>query len=523
MYKLMVVDGDKLVRQTIQTIIKERNIPLSYAAEATDGVEALLKARKVKPDVVIMEINIPKFDGLNTAEKIKEFLPQCQVIFISAHKEFEYVRQALRIGAFDYLLKPVQPGEFEEVCCKLTEILGINEQEELEFEREKVELASTQLFIRKVLLSGCFSGSNELRNQFHEFFVSLKCGVLMVLSSHAINLDKLIVHNIIGMLKGNLYLCPVPLNPNQIVVFFGQKYGQSKLTTTVLKKYGYRLMEQVALKTGIELNIGIGKIYKDLSKLRKSYLEACDALNLAEFLRMNGVLLTIEECEKFYKDLSNYLLDREKKLIDMILRKKHDDAIICIHDIFNDFQPRLESNLIWEKVFCLEILAVLLRAARKANVNSEELSQINSALTNELVDMTDLGKRLWVEWLEHCVDRIIALIANNEKASVQRLIKEIKEYIENNLNKSITLKDISELTHYNPQYFSRAFKKEIGMTVIEYLTHRRIEKAKMLLKKERLPVRLVAKKVGFSDVAYFSRVFRKVVGVKPSEFREKSG
>ncbi|MCR5721220.1 MAG: response regulator [Lachnospiraceae bacterium] len=113
MTSVMIVDDEKYVRMGIKEQTDWDLIGCEVVAEAANGEEALMKAEETRPDLVISDIRMPKMDGIELAEKILERYPSTKVIFLTAYNEFEYARQAVRIGVSDYLLKPFQDGELE--------------------------------------------------------------------------------------------------------------------------------------------------------------------------------------------------------------------------------------------------------------------------------------------------------------------------------------------------------------------------------------------------------------------------
>ena len=113
MTKVMIVDDEKYVRMGIKTETDWALIGCEVVAEASNGLEALEMAEEARPDLVVSDIRMPKMDGIELAEKLTEKYPGVKVIFLTAYNEFEYARQAIRIGVSDYLLKPFQDGELE--------------------------------------------------------------------------------------------------------------------------------------------------------------------------------------------------------------------------------------------------------------------------------------------------------------------------------------------------------------------------------------------------------------------------
>lgn len=140
MTKVLIVDDEKYVRLGIKSETDWTLIGCEVVGEASNGIEALEIAEKVKPDLVISDIRMPRMDGIELAEKMIEKYPGTKVIFLTAYNEFEYARKALRIGVSDYILKPFKDGELEGVIQRLLHLHPNLPAKEIELEKELLSL-----------------------------------------------------------------------------------------------------------------------------------------------------------------------------------------------------------------------------------------------------------------------------------------------------------------------------------------------------------------------------------------------
>lgn len=113
MRKVLIVDDEYLLRELVKCSVDWEKYGLFVVGEAEDGEEAVKKADQLKPDIIIMDINIPFMNGLEVSRRVKEFLPDAQIIILTAYGEFEYAREAIKFGAVSFLLKPLDPEELE--------------------------------------------------------------------------------------------------------------------------------------------------------------------------------------------------------------------------------------------------------------------------------------------------------------------------------------------------------------------------------------------------------------------------
>lgn len=140
MTTVMIVDDEKYVRLGIKGETDWPLIGCEVVGEASNGEEALKLADKVRPDLVISDIRMPKMDGIELAEQLRDKYPNTKVIFLTAYNEFEYARKAIRLGVSDYILKPFQDGELEGVIQRLLHLHPNGTAKEAELENELIPL-----------------------------------------------------------------------------------------------------------------------------------------------------------------------------------------------------------------------------------------------------------------------------------------------------------------------------------------------------------------------------------------------
>lgn len=395
-YKVLVADDEYIIRRGIIKLLG-RFEELEVVAEAEDGEEALELANQMKPDILFVDINMPFINGLQFIEKLKDIQPESIVNIITGYDKFEYVRQALRLGVFEYILKPLNEAAFTETIHKILETMKKKQQEGRYLNWAKAAL-----------------GKNK--------------------------------SNLIGeFLEHNIKL----------------HYSQEK----VIEEIGYfkdDLPDQYALNL-----VNLERL--ESIDLRQRWN---DSLILASAENIAGEILEHKKPMIMFRSCHGYLV--------LILPAKSKDE----HELLlQDFKIAVEKyipvkvNLLW-----------------RIHKDCYQLHYIYQELLERMEEMK----------------------------AYPSIIKKMKTYILSEYyREDISLLEVAKHVCLSPQHVSRIFKKEMGITFIDYLTQVRLSKAIELFENEELKMYEIAERVGYATQHYFSSVFKKVLGISPMEYRSQ--
>lgn len=140
MYKVVVADDEPKIRRGIKKMLESFGLNLKIVGVAQDGIDALNLIKAEKPDIVLVDINMPFLNGFSLIEESIQIVPECIIIIITGYDEFKYAQKAVRLGIFDYLLKPIDHMELYDVMVK-----AMNESCKKTRERHLVELLEKEL------------------------------------------------------------------------------------------------------------------------------------------------------------------------------------------------------------------------------------------------------------------------------------------------------------------------------------------------------------------------------------------
>lgn len=216
-----------------------------------------------------------------------------------------------------------------------------------------------------------------------------------------------------------------------------------------------------------------------------------------------------------------YSLRKEQELVIKIRQKDTNGAKNLLDEVLADIFNRYSTNLTEIKARILELLVVLSRAAIEGGCQLKEILSLNSRYVEELQSL-DTSDKIY-RWASKVLKQFATTIAVPQDPAHRQIIRRALDYISAHFRERISVRQVAQAAYVSPGYLSKLFRKEFNCTVIEFLNRVRIEEAKRLLSDPGYSISQVAAQVGFDDLSYFSKVFRKFTGLSPKEFRQKVG
>lgn len=213
-----------------------------------------------------------------------------------------------------------------------------------------------------------------------------------------------------------------------------------------------------------------------------------------------------------------YPIDKEQELLSMVRLGNRTGAKEILNDLLGDIFFGTAGNMDLMKARILELVVVISRAAVEGGASMEKLLGLNYNFISELSQMNSVDEIC--RWVVKVLDTFMDTVYEVKKVRNAKSLGEALKYIRENYYKNITLEDVARSVYISPYYLSHLFKEELNITFLEYLTMVRMEEAKELLKDTSLSIVAIASQVGYEDASYFSKVFKKYVGISPSQYRK---
>jgi len=498
MIRVLIVDDEALQRQLVRAVVDWDKLGMEIAGEAEDGRQAVQMAEALRPDILIMDINIPHFSGLEAALRIRAFLPEVQVLILSAYGEFGYAQEALRMGAIRFVLKPLDPEELIRALEAAREIIGAigarrSEIEALRSEQREME-AERFLLAR---LSQANDGADD-RALFERHGVHLFAYASVALLRGLKTWDD--VRDLVAELFPGAQLIDCDGDLCALV-------GANEQEALALRLHA--LLEELEGFQGIAG--GVSDIHAVPEGLGVAWMEAQAALRKAA----GGIRRY--EAQSLAEMLSMVAYSPER--LQNCLRAQDWPAVYALAG--ESFRKLGEAGAGGHMVFyvAMSILIGFYGYAMERGVDLSGRLGEQKMRIERLNGDAAAAREAVLALLREGIDRL-----NTQGVpSTRRKVEEARRYIhEHYASPDIGLNAVSESIGVNPSYLSNVFKAECRCSLTNYLMRVRMERAKEILTGEPdATVADAAERVGYSDAYYFSKSFKKHFGIPPSRLLEE--
>ncbi|MBN2222165.1 MAG: helix-turn-helix domain-containing protein, partial [Vallitaleaceae bacterium] len=462
---------------------------------------------------------------------IQEIHPKVKIVIISAYEQFDYAKSGFELGVVDYLLKPIHKSRLENVLEKIVQEM----EEERESKRKEIETQEKfdiilpmleQGYIYSMLMNSDYQ--HESMNYFSLLNIQKEYGSVMIIEFGEGEVPLAMKNRIGSGIRSTLqydkirqliqYKCKAiigPLMVNRIVVIFFEDVTENEYEQRVravsLAESIQKSLERI---TETQVCIGIGSSYKR-HRLNISYQEALRAIS-----KMSGesVLHIRDVSDQNYK--MNYNLSKLKSDQETMLRRMEEGNVeeveLIMQLIFGKLERDVEDDFDTLRNIVLEFMVLIHATANRNNVSFELIGFHQYIQEVQAFDTVFEMK----DYLVQKAKSVTKAIREDKETKVSAFIQEAMSYVDVHYKKDLRLKEVAEEVSISPQYFSKVFKDELGYNFIDYLTKVRMEKAKLLLKDAKTSVKEICFEIGYNDPNYFSRLFKRLEGMSPTEFAE---
>lgn len=526
---LIIADDEQFICGMLSRIIQFEELGIRHVGTAYDGEMLLNMIDEFRPDIVVTDIYMPKIDGLEVIRQSKERGYRCRFIIISGYRQFEYAYNALKYEVEDYILKPVEKGELNDILKKVSTHIR---QKEAGEPNQNDSNAIRTYFVEKAIegeLKEKPIPLDEMNRIYHTHFdrgffrmFNLKLDYsrdVRQINEDAYSVLKKLENLVMKQFDGICFDILTAIKHDGVIVLLNYEAARDneiKNGIYVLFTQGKNITD---LFQGLNLTVCVGEVVKDPCLI----YETKSGCRRAKWIRMAyGINRVI-----FEETVENQSVD-------------------CFRETLKELEGRLEKAFVTLNVedcrkglleffslppavlCCTESMMFMRRIIRT-------FCEINKDILDENMDTDVLVKQMntalhlqstfrgYRDELITLMTELLERLQENIRNKNSKPVRQVCAYIERNYGEKINLETMAELVNLNPVYFSNLFKKETGKNFTEYVTDYRLKVAKKLLKDSSKNINEIADELGYPDARYFSKLFKKGVGVKPTEYRKIYG
>lgn len=506
--KLLLADDEVITRKGLHNNINWKSLGITEIREVEDGQEGVELLERYAPDVLLTDIRMPFINGIELAIKTKERYPNCKIIFLSGFSDKEYLKAAIHLGAVNYIEKPI---DLEELYSTIQKAIDLHNDEKN------------------------YMSSEELKKMLVEKMIRAQDNMLLprkILKKIHLDFEESSYYHVLIIRH-----TPTIVEENYVLERIGEKLVDAFGLTHVL---GVEKDQQNVLWIiEHEANEFIDKVKEIKNNLVIQYPELNKQLFYAVGSEVKGV-------ENIYQSYQTAVIHLQVLFwsgygnIATSLPKIDSDQKLSFEILLSDFQQRLNSDsdekiMDWIKQ---QFMSIKLHKNAMSNEVKNHVFQMTLKLYEsnymEMPISKDENKNpyLWeqifkIETLgdlyQYFMEKLKLFLSNKEisnqySQSVRKAIEIINAQY---MRLDLSTKDLAQEVFLTTSYLSNLFKQETGETVGRYIQKVRVENSKKLLQQKQLSLAEIAEKVGYRDANYYAKVFKKIYGYSPSDFRER--
>lgn len=518
METLFIADDEKNIRDGLKCILDWETLGFTLCGEAANGEDALSGILQNSPSLVLLDIHMPKLTGIDIIRIAREQNYHGKFIILSGYSDFSYAQAAIRYGVEYYLTKPIDEDELLEAINTIKNTL---EQEHKKSDNIALYREKAKNVILHELITGIWK----------------KDGATGLSSSDFQNMEltadtyQVVIYEKFGLLPDDKSysfadLLNITNNGNHSFEYFEEDNKNVILLkgSFALRRFEDFLShyEKESLQKGSPLDslfLAYGRPVKHLDEIYLSYEEAFTLIKRRFFciqsqhtlgyqelpaVTSHKYHISDEKLHEYCNTLVNYLQANNRKQV---------ATTLCS---LEDYLYNVDSSIDSVKLFLTDLFLQL-----KENINKMyNGSRISFPSNSVIIDYIESCHYLY-EIILYISEQVKVIMDTTDSSSRDSILDDILYYIDNNYQNNIKLETIAPLFGYNSAYLGKLFTKAIGENFNSYVDHRRIEHSKKLLEQQNLKVYEVSEQVGYKNVDYFHKKFKKYVGISPAEYRKQ--
>lgn len=479
MHTLLIVEDEKMIRHGIKSMIQRSGVEVDNIIECNNGLTALEIIKMQEIDVMFTDIRMPKMDGIELVKEMQKLPHIPLTVVISGYDDFSYAVEMMRMGAKDYILKPIDRGKIREVLEKLNAEIQANK----EMLNQDRTLGYQQL--KYFILNKNITEQEKeiLFKQYSSQFYDGKYAICCTNNTGKKNYNE------------DMYIYLSDVDETELYIIEEENLNVL-IKTELLNRY-----------------VGVSSLHQGLESLQNAYDEAVSARKEAYFLSESIVIFNENQIKT-----QVYRMELDETVIHQIIQllgtDKYEEALrqlgrICKNAKLRGYAPiNIEHNL------SLLFEGLQSTYANVLQVNNGEIQQFQNLYDFNCFEEFEKEMMKWITEFCKNLNRQFDDYKNKQK------IQQAVQYIMENYDKDLNMAVVSNHISMNYSLFSYVFKQYTGSNFVNFLKEIRIQESKRLLEETDMKIIEISQKIGYENEKHFMKTFKSVCGVSPTEFRK---
>ena len=533
MLTMLVVDDELYALKGITQGIDWSDLPIGAILEAESVAEARRHIERQAVDLLISDIEMPEANGLELLRYIREASPQTLTVFLTGHARFEYAQEALHMGCFDYVLKPIDHDVLKEIVARAIEEV-LRRREQADFEKKLEDYRRQWVSQLPILV-----------DRFWRELLEGRIGLA------AERLDREFAQLDIPLTAEKGRLLPVLLSVEQWDVELDSR-DESIMEYALRKAAAETILGErpgTVVQDPGEYSLGLLYLGESDAPDRQALLERCRqfvqachayfhcrvSCYLGDSVRLGELPAAVERLlrlERSNVTASQTVIDAAVEGGEspggqpvalpsflewgILLDNGRQDELVRAIEAATDQFAREAAGRETLELFRYGLLHLLYQAAFRAGVSVYEALDPPDLADTQAVRSPQALKAWAVRLVRKCAEAL-----QDKTRDSSAIVAKVQSFIQDNLHQELNRDDIARSVFRNPAYVSRLFRKETGLSLTDYIAQSRIERAKRLLAGTNDKISHIAEDLGYVHFSYFAKLFKKMTGLTPQEYRKK--
>lgn len=514
MYRVMIADDESIMTSAMESLIDWKALDCELIYSADNGRTVLDYLEDLKPDILILDINMPEVTGIDIAKYVWENKLPCKVILLTGYADFSYAQQAVSYDVVEYVTKT---GAFDQLVLAIKKA-----QRKIDEERKRTLMESKEILAQnflKAVFDGSLYEEEQIREESQRTGLDVEQGCMILLIRFALpassegvvmKIQKGLM-NFLKMTFREQMLSGVPIRKNVYAILLRQKFLDYE--KSILDACG-QIVDMMDNFMKLYVFIGVSDRFCGWQDIKICYEQAESALDASFFDETSKINLyqnIVYDNGNIQKEIDVLLNELEYHL-----KQGEPEALDCFRQIL-EIQRKYHSTIDSIENVGIAIRQSCDRVLGEYEKTLYDVSGVSRGITRQIRSFMHVKE--YSAYMEQLIEATIAFVSRMPRKK-NGIVYQCEKLIDEHFMENISVSEISEMIGVSSSYLSRVFKEENGETIIQTINQKKLEKAKEYLLNTDRKIYEIADALGFENITYFSHFFKKATGISPKDYSD---